>query len=78
MITEARKGEIALKLLKMRVRMDGIRLGKNTRREVGNTAKEIDIPFDEAIEFMEDLARELMVETFANKKDDTGVRIREV
>jgi len=78
MLTEARKGEIALMLLKMRVRTDGIRLGKNTRREVGNTAKEIGIPFEEAIEFMEGLAQELMVETFADKKDNTGVRVREV
>jgi len=73
MLTEARKGEIALKLLKLRFRNDGMRLGKNTRRELGNTAKEIDIPFEEALEFAESIARELMAETFANKKDDTGV-----
>ena len=74
MLDEKRKGEIALKLLKMRIRMDGIRLGKNTRREVGNSAKEIGISFEEAIEFMEDLAKELMMETFSNKNDDTGLK----
>jgi hypothetical protein len=74
MLTEARKGEIALMIVKMRLRVDGVRLGKNTRRDVGNTAKELDIPFEEAIELMEGLTQELMAETFANKKDDTGTK----
>lgn len=78
MLTEVRKGEIALMLLKMRVRMDGVRIGKNTRREVGNTAKEIGITFKEALQFMEEMTRELMVETFADKKDDTGVQVTEL
>lgn len=79
MLTEQRMGEIALLLLKMKFRTEGIRIGKNSRREIGNTAKEIGIPFEEALEFTEVLTKELMVETFSNKKEDTGaVVVQEV
>jgi hypothetical protein len=75
MLTEERKGEIALMILKMRLRMDGIRLGRNTRREIGNTAKELGVPFEEALQLMEELTKELMVETFVSTRNDTGVNV---
>ncbi len=74
MLTEVRKGEIALMIFRMRIRMDGIRIGKNFRREVGNTAKELGISAEEAMEFMESMTQELMLETFANKKNGTGTK----
>lgn len=75
MLTEQRMGEIALLILKMKLRADGIRIGKNTRREIGNTAKELGIPFEEALEFTEVLTKELAAETFSNKKEDTGATV---
>jgi hypothetical protein len=62
---DKRKGEIALMFLKNKLRKDGIRLGQNTKRELGNTAKELGISTEEAVEFAEGLTRELVEEVFA-------------
>jgi len=64
---EKRKGEIALLFLKYKLRRDGIRVGQNTKREIGNTAKDIGITTDEAVEFAELMTRELVDEVFAPK-----------
>lgn len=61
---EKRKGEIALALLKYRIGREGIRLTPNTKRELGNTAKETGIPQDELKEFGRILIEELLEETF--------------
>lgn len=66
-LSERRKGEIALLLLKHRLRDDGIRLTPNFRREVGNDAKAIEVEIDEAMEFAEEIVRELVDETFPKK-----------
>ena len=66
----ARKGEIALLLLRARLHKEGVRLGPNFRRETGNVAKELGIPFAEAMEFAEEFVREAVEQTFANRGDD--------
>ncbi len=67
MLTEERKGEIAFKVLKVLLHKKGVTLNNNTRRVVGNTAKDLGIPYAEALEFAEGVVRELVEETFAKK-----------
>lgn len=63
-----RQGEIALLLLKDKIRQSGIKLSLNTRREIGNTAKTIGISLEEATEFSEILVRGLVEEAFPKKQ----------
>lgn len=65
-MTEERKGQIALLLLKDRLRSEGVRLKPDIKRDVGNTAKRIRISADEAMQFVEGLVRELVEETFSS------------
>lgn len=62
---EKRKGEIALRYLRWKLREDGVRLTPNGRRQIGNVAKTIGVPMDEAMEFAEFLVREAVDEMFA-------------
>jgi hypothetical protein len=72
----ARKGEIALLVLNARIRKEGIRLGPNFRRDIGNAAKEIGISFEEAMEFAEEFVREAVEHTFVKgATDPTKVEI---
>lgn len=66
-MTEARKGQIALLLLKDRLRGEGIRLKPDMKRDIGNTAKKIDIPVDELVEFVGGMTRELVEEVFPSR-----------
>jgi hypothetical protein len=68
---DKRKGEIALRFLKHKFRSDGFGLGRNTQREIGNIAKDIGIPIDEAREFAELLVRELVDEVFPRKNSES-------
>ena len=68
MLSKERKGEIALLLLKHRLQEGGVRFTPNLKREVGNVAKAVKIQTAEAMEFAEELIRELMEETFAKTK----------
>lgn len=68
-LSKERKGEIALLYLKNKLREDGIRLKPDTLRQIGNTAKTVGIPFEEAKEFVEELVREMVEETFARKPE---------
>ncbi len=61
---DIRKGQIALAYLKNKLREEGIRLTPNFRRQIGNTAKSIGIPIEEAVEFAEGMVRDLVEETF--------------
>ncbi len=61
----ARKGEIALLVLKHRARKEGVRLTSDMQREIGNIAKGIGIPVAETAEFLECIVRELVTEAFA-------------
>jgi len=62
---DIRKGQIALLLIRYQFREKGVRLTPNFRREVGNEAKAIGVPIEEATEFVELIVRELVEETFA-------------
>ncbi len=62
MMTEARKGEIALKIFKRKIMREGFTFDQNTRREVGNVAAEIGISLDEALQFIGTVVGELMAE----------------
>ena len=59
-----RKGQVAILFVKHVFREKGIHFTPNFRREVGNEAKAIGVSFDEAIEFMELITRELFEEIF--------------
>ncbi len=71
MLTEERKGQIALLYVKEMKRKNGIDLKPNMRREIANMAKEIGVPVEEAMEFMEEIAREIFDEAF-RKEFSTG------
>lgn len=64
MMTEERKGQIALRYLKFKLADDGIRLKPDMHREIGNTAKKLGIDKEEATEFVEGLVREMVEEIF--------------
>ena len=61
---EKRKGEIALALLKYRMRREGIRLNPDIKRDFGNAAKEAGISQDELMEFVKIFIEELLEEAF--------------
>ncbi len=63
-MTEERKGQIALLLVKARFKDEGIRLKPYMKRDIGNFAKKIGIPADELIQFVEELTREMVEEVF--------------
>lgn len=64
---QIRQGEIALKLIKHRIRKQGIQLSKSTMREFGNLAKEINVSIEELKQFTRPLLQELIDENFATK-----------
>jgi len=59
---EKRKGEIAFILLKYQLSREGIRLGPDMKRELGNIAKATDIPLSELKEFGRDIFKEMLNE----------------
>lgn len=75
---EIRKGQIALLLFKQRMREEGIRIKPNMRREVANEAKKIDIPVEEAMEFLEEISREMFDEAFKKEFSSKGRSAREI
>ena len=67
-LTPERRGEIALAYLKHKLFRDGIKLSKDTSREIVNTAKQVGISEEEAVAFAEELTRELVDKVFAPKE----------
>jgi len=63
---KGRRGEIALALLKYQIAHEGIRLGPDTKRELGNTAKFTKISIDELKEFSKELIEETLAEILAS------------
>ena len=61
---KARRGEIALAMLKYKWSREGIKIGPNSKRDMGNIAKETGISIDEFKEFLEALMKEFIEETF--------------
>ncbi len=66
-LSDERMGEIALKVLKHRMEREGVKLTPNFLREVGSTAKEINVSRDELVIFVETLTRELLEGIFSKK-----------
>jgi len=64
-ISDVRKGEIALAILKYRIQKEGIHLGPNLKRELGNLSKETGIPQDELKEFWKLYIKEFLKETLS-------------
>ncbi len=63
---EKRKGEIALALLRYKVRREGVRLDLNLQREFGNIAKDTGIPINELKGFLRLFVEEMVREAFGN------------
>ena len=57
-MTEERKGQIALLIVKHALREKGVRLRPGFNREIAHNAKQIGIPTEEAVEFAVELYRE--------------------
>ncbi|MDD5738559.1 MAG: hypothetical protein PHY72_01360 [Candidatus Pacebacteria bacterium] len=75
-MTNERKKEIALLLIKQLFRQKGVRLTPDIRREIGNEAKAIGISLEETMEFTELIVRELVEETFAKPKQEYVPKVR--
>ena len=70
MLSEARKGQIAIAMVKQVIRDKGIHTLKpnSVRREVGNLAKEMNMNNeDEIFEFIQIITAELISEAFGKK-----------
>jgi len=67
MMTKERKGEIAYRLWKYRLKKEGIRLDE-LDREIGNISKSTGIPREELREFVQEITGELVKEAFESKK----------
>ncbi|MEK7642362.1 MAG: hypothetical protein AAB392_01060, partial [Patescibacteria group bacterium] len=58
-MTEERKGQIALLYMKQQLRQNGIKLRPGINRELANQAKTWGITYEEAVEFVTEMYREL-------------------
>lgn len=67
MLSEAKKGEIALKIVKRKLRRDGFKLSSSFQRELGSEAVAMNIHPTELSEFMESMVREILAETFPER-----------
>ena len=65
-LTDERRGEIALALVKHKLRQSGVKISPDYKREVCQWAKDIGIPEDEALVFYEELVRSLVDDAFAS------------
>lgn len=65
-MTEERKGRVALLLVKQQIRQHGIKLRPGLNRELANGAKTLGIPYEEAVEFITEVYRELFDQQIAS------------
>jgi hypothetical protein len=63
-LSEERRGQIALALVKARFRRDGLRLSPAARRELGATAAETGVPIEELEQFVFELLPEMVGDAF--------------
>ena len=66
-MTEERKGQIALVLLKAKLGTEGIQLKPELKRELGNLSQKTGISMEELKEFGKILITEMAEEAFGNK-----------
>ena len=64
-MTDSRKAEIAILLIKEVIREKGVVLTPSFRQDMERDAKDLGIPVDEFMEFVEPIIRELVDEAFA-------------
>lgn len=73
MLTKERRGEIAVLLLKRKIREEGIRLKPNDiSRNIGTISKEVGIPHEELSSFMKVLLEEMFDEAIHMAFGKTG------
>jgi hypothetical protein len=70
-LTQERKGQIALALVKSRFQDEGIRLKPDLKRDIGNQAKKIGVSTDELLQFVEELTREMVEQIFPPRSHTT-------
>ena len=64
-----RKGEIALALLRLQAKKDGVRINpEGFKRDIGNIVKKTGVPKEELIVFFEEEVRRLIDEMFTEMK----------
>ena len=62
-LSEKRKGEIAILIVKKKLRDEGIRL-QDLKKQVAKGAEDIGVPANELEVFVEGIVREMVEETF--------------
>lgn len=58
--------EIALALLRAKIRKDGVRVSLNLVEEIAEKSKDTGIAYDRVVMFIEIMSREVVEEAFAN------------
>ncbi|MBU1557715.1 hypothetical protein KKC45_02030 [Patescibacteria group bacterium] len=71
-MTEARRNEIAYLYILAKIRREGVSSlnPNNIKRELGNSAKEVGITIEEAMEFTHNLVLPLIKEAFPMPKEE--------
>jgi hypothetical protein len=64
-MTDKRKLEIAMAAIEYMVRRHGVHLSPQSKREIGNAAKETGVPAEELKEFFRPIVQKIVDETFA-------------
>jgi len=67
MLSEQRKGEIALLYVELKFKEKGVHIGANFKEQVAETAKKIGISFEETMEFIEGLMRAEFEKAFSKE-----------
>jgi hypothetical protein len=67
-LSEERKGQIALGLVKAKFKRDGLRLSPNAKRELGVLAQEAGATIEEMQDFIPELLPELIGSAFGLQK----------
>ncbi|MDO8505482.1 MAG: hypothetical protein Q7S48_02820 [bacterium] len=67
-MSEERKGQVAVLLLKDHILEQGFTISSQSRRNLGNVAKRIGVPLDELLEFARPLLQEALEASLAAQK----------
>lgn len=66
-LSKERQGEIALMILKAKLRHEGVRISKDQMRDLGNMAKKIGVSVAELKQFMQPIVQKMVDECFSEK-----------